>query len=141
MIQDIALQVSAGGQCTSVLGLEKCRSIDRGSSVSIRRDINPICDRRVSLACPSCGRIGLQEFYDAGLLPVHNVLVMETYEEAISHPMGEVALGSISKSESRLTAGLFESTKDVLAVQIKTPAVDTAVRTACLRLCFSALAA
>ncbi len=61
--------------------------------MSIRRDINPICDRRVSLACPSCGRIGLQEFYDAGLLPVHNVLVMETYEEAISHPMGEVALG------------------------------------------------
>ena len=93
MIQDIALQVSAGGQCTSVLGLEKCRSIDRGFSVPIRRDINPICDRRVSLACPSCGRIGLREFYDAGLLPVHNVLVMETYEEAISHPMGEVSLG------------------------------------------------
>ncbi|WP_166819833.1 class I SAM-dependent methyltransferase [Thalassoroseus pseudoceratinae] len=59
----------------------------------ISHNTNPICDRRVSVACPSCGRIGLREFYDAGLLPVHNVLVMETYEEAISHPMGEVRLG------------------------------------------------
>ncbi len=59
----------------------------------IRHAANLICDRRVSMACPSCGRLGLQEFYDAGLLPVHNVLVMETYEEAVSHPMGEVRLG------------------------------------------------
>ena len=44
-------------------------------------------------ACPSCGAAGLEEIYQVRGVPVHSCLLMESREEALSFPAGDVVLG------------------------------------------------
>ena len=44
-------------------------------------------------ACPACGRPSMRRFYDVRNVPVHSVLLMDTPEEAIGYPRGDIALG------------------------------------------------
>lgn len=46
----------------------------------------------VSCACPSCGTAGLQSFYRVEGIPTHSCLLMDSYDEAVTHPRGELEL-------------------------------------------------
>jgi SAM-dependent methyltransferase len=49
--------------------------------------------RRVDPAvCPSCGRRGVEVFYETRAVPVHSVLLFSTREEALSYPKGDISL-------------------------------------------------
>jgi hypothetical protein len=43
--------------------------------------------------CPSCERPGLEIFYEVQSVPVHDVLLHRTKEEAIKYPKGDIQLG------------------------------------------------
>lgn len=43
-------------------------------------------------ACKSCGSNNLLNFYRTSNVPVHSVLLMKTYEEAVCYPRGEIEL-------------------------------------------------
>ena len=42
--------------------------------------------------CPSCDREGLRQFYHVPSVPVHSCLLMETRQEALTHPQAELRL-------------------------------------------------
>ncbi|MGA9117423.1 MAG: class I SAM-dependent methyltransferase [Bacteroidota bacterium] len=44
-------------------------------------------------ACPACGAEGMRIFHTVRDVPVHSVLLMETREQALSYPRGDIALG------------------------------------------------
>jgi len=44
-------------------------------------------------ACPSCGTPDMRVFFDTRGVPVHSVLLMETREQALTYPRGDIALG------------------------------------------------
>lgn len=46
-----------------------------------------------SASCPACNNCGLDIFYQAKNVPVHSVLLMQTREEALSYPKGDIELG------------------------------------------------
>ena len=43
--------------------------------------------------CPNCNSVGLKHIYDVENVPVHSVLLMNTREEAINYPRGNVGIG------------------------------------------------
>ena len=43
--------------------------------------------------CPNCGAASLSAFYEVQKVPVHSVLLLETLEEAVSYPRGDIRLG------------------------------------------------
>lgn len=43
--------------------------------------------------CPNCGTEGMSIFYQIKGVPVHSVLLLETREEALNFPTGDIALG------------------------------------------------
>jgi hypothetical protein len=45
------------------------------------------------LACPACGRQGLELFYEKLGIPVHSVRLVNTRKEALSFPTGDLRLG------------------------------------------------
>jgi len=47
----------------------------------------------IDAACPNCGHQGMANIYEMNGAPVHSVLLMQTREEAISYPQGEIRLG------------------------------------------------
>jgi SAM-dependent methyltransferase len=46
----------------------------------------------VDARCPSCGFTPLRPFYEAGGVPVHSCMMLDTREEALSFPRGDVQL-------------------------------------------------
>lgn len=44
--------------------------------------------------CPNCGRRDMTVFYEVTAVPVHSVLLMESYEQAVNYPTGEIRLGA-----------------------------------------------
>jgi len=49
------------------------------------RDVADAC-------CPNCNHQGMRQFYHVAAVPVHSCLLMETREEALAHPRGELRL-------------------------------------------------
>lgn len=51
--------------------------------------------KRVSTesACPACSGTGLTIFFEADNVPAHSVLLMETREQAVGYPKGNIRLG------------------------------------------------
>jgi hypothetical protein len=49
--------------------------------------------RPVAAVCPSCGSRGLEIFYEKLGIPVHSVRLVQTREEALSFPTGDLRLG------------------------------------------------
>jgi len=47
--------------------------------------------------CPSCGSEGLLLFYEARDVPVHSCLLMQTQQEALRFPRGDIVLGFCKK--------------------------------------------
>ena len=47
----------------------------------------------INHTCPSCFEKSVSIFYEAKDIPVHSVLLLETREQALSYPKGEIALG------------------------------------------------
>ncbi len=47
----------------------------------------------IDAACPNCGHAGMVNIYEMNGAPVHSVLLMESREEALSYPQGEIHLG------------------------------------------------
>ncbi len=47
--------------------------------------------------CPGCAHRGLTQFYHVTSMPVHSCLLMETREEALAHPRGELQLALCPK--------------------------------------------
>src|SRR3990167_6559899 len=47
----------------------------------------------INHTCPSCFEKSVSIFYEAKDIPVHSVLLLETMEQALSYPKGEIALG------------------------------------------------
>ncbi len=45
------------------------------------------------LNCPNCGSPGMDVFYTVDDVPIHSVLLLDTREEAINYPKGQIALG------------------------------------------------
>lgn len=43
--------------------------------------------------CPGCDSTGMEVFYEVKQVPAHSVLLMETREQAVSYPRGDIALG------------------------------------------------
>jgi len=43
--------------------------------------------------CPNCNSVGLKHIYDVENVPVHSVLLMNTREEAVNYPRGNVGIG------------------------------------------------
>jgi len=43
--------------------------------------------------CPNCGTEGLEQVYEISGIPTHSCLLMETREEALSFPTGDLVLG------------------------------------------------
>jgi hypothetical protein len=53
-------------------------------------------DRPITLrltSCPACGAAPMRVFFETRGVPVHSVLLMETREQAVSYPRGDIALG------------------------------------------------
>jgi len=44
-------------------------------------------------ACPNCGHAGMVNIYEMNGAPVHSVLLMESWEEALNYPQGRIHLG------------------------------------------------
>jgi hypothetical protein len=44
-------------------------------------------------ACPSCGAIGMRVFHQASGVPTNSCILMETREDALAYPRGEILLG------------------------------------------------
>jgi SAM-dependent methyltransferase len=42
--------------------------------------------------CPNCGAVDLSVFYELQGVPVHSVLLLQTREEALNYPKGDIAL-------------------------------------------------
>jgi len=42
--------------------------------------------------CPSCGLVGMSVFYELWGVPAHSVLLLQTREEALNYPKGDIAL-------------------------------------------------
>ena len=47
----------------------------------------------IEVACPNCGHAGMVNIYEMNGAPVHSVLLMESREEALRYPQGEIHLG------------------------------------------------
>jgi len=47
----------------------------------------------IGVACPNCGHAGMVNIYEMNGAPVHSVLLMESREEALRYPQGEIHLG------------------------------------------------
>ena len=47
----------------------------------------------VNHACPSCSSAGMSVFYEVEGVPAHSVLLLNTREEALNYPRGNIALG------------------------------------------------
>lgn len=45
-----------------------------------------------SFRCPNCGSHGMSVFYEVDRAPAHSVLLMQTREEAVSYPTGQIRL-------------------------------------------------
>lgn len=45
------------------------------------------------LSCPNCGSKTVRSFFKTEQIPVHSVLLMDTKEEAVSYPKGDIELG------------------------------------------------
>jgi SAM-dependent methyltransferase len=48
---------------------------------------------RSDRACPSCGNVGMELFYDVDSVPVHSVLLFPTRDKALSYPKRDIRLG------------------------------------------------
>jgi len=46
-----------------------------------------------SHVCPNCGSVGMSVFYELEGVPVHSVLLLPTWQEALNYPQGDIALG------------------------------------------------
>jgi SAM-dependent methyltransferase len=47
----------------------------------------------LSATCPNCGAEGLESVYEVRNIPAHSCLLMETREEALAYPRGDLVLG------------------------------------------------
>lgn len=45
------------------------------------------------MTCPNCGAAPLSVFYEVKNVPVHSVLLLETLDEALNYPRGDIRLG------------------------------------------------
>ena len=46
-----------------------------------------------SHVCPNCGSVGMSVFFELEGVPVHSVLLLPTWQEALNYPQGDIALG------------------------------------------------
>ena len=46
----------------------------------------------VEYICPGCETAGMSVFYRVEGVPAHSVLLLETREEAVNYPTGDIAL-------------------------------------------------
>jgi SAM-dependent methyltransferase len=46
----------------------------------------------IETACPSCGSSSIETIYQVKDVPVHSVLLLDTVEEALSYPRGDISL-------------------------------------------------
>jgi SAM-dependent methyltransferase len=60
------------------------------SQQAISFETRDVADRH----CPSCRHQGMRQFYHLPAIPVHSCLLMETRDEALAHPRGELRLAS-----------------------------------------------
>lgn len=57
--------------------------------------------------CPNCRGEGLRAFYSVNRIPVHSVLLMESYEQAVSYPRADLKL-SLCESCGFITNTVFD---------------------------------
>ncbi len=59
---------------------------------AINSQTNDILHESAVKVCPSCGLTGMRPFYTVRSVPVHSVLLMNTREQAVSYPRGNITL-------------------------------------------------
>ncbi len=50
-------------------------------------------ENSLAVTCPNCGHAGMRHIYEMRGAPVHSVLLMQTRDEAVAYPQGEIQLG------------------------------------------------
>ena len=67
-------------------------------------------------SCPNCGAEGLEKVYEVRGIPSHSCLLMESRDEALAYPTGDLELGWCPEC-SFATNVVFDVTKNAYSTQ------------------------